>query len=342
MKSVMLAVMCAGGMLGGFASAETVTIAPALRAGDVARSSVLTTVAWDMPESDDTFMRGFMQDTLATFKQDITWTVRRVEPTYSVIAQDSGNVQTAMGQPESMMSRMMLLGCRSQMSPLECRVSKAGEIEDVLNAGELAEQYRPIANEVAKTINDKAKDLLADPEINNTLNSAFDKALNSSDMHLKMMTMLIGKPLHGGSWLWGKTLTVGEAVTMPVPASELSFGDAMPGGSITAERVVTLQTATEHEVRVTWVMNATITISMPQQPEIDTSMWPADLRKRHEEARATIKDSLEPKKFVETGEMRLDRRTGMPIDGTIVTRSDSDSLRMQNVIVYSPITTRTK
>jgi hypothetical protein len=346
MKNVLFAsVVMGAGVCGGMATVaaaeQTVTIAPALRAGDVARSNVLTTMSMDFPETDDGLMNSIMQDTLLTASQEVTWTVQRVEPTYSVIHQNFSNTRTATSQASTMMARMMLLHYEGMSGPLECRVSGSGEVEDVLNGGEVAERAGATLKKMEPAIRESMKQATSaihkdDREI---IDLMFQQTFDSPAMRERLATMQIGKPLFTAAWLWGKTLTVGTPVTVPVSRNELLMGQEVAGASMTEDRQVTLVSANEHDLHVKWTMNATFKLPPSERPKIDMSTWPEDLRKKHERSLSLTTALSETQRYTETGEIRLDRRTGMPLDGSIIMRGGNGAVSMQMVVIYSPVST---
>lgn len=339
--SVVMAAGLCSGMTSIAAAEQTVTIAPALRVGDVARSNVLTTMSMDLPETDNAGMAALMQDSLICATQEVTWMVRRVEPGYSVITQTFTPGMVASSDSASIMSRMAALHYEFMTGPLECRVGATGVVDDVLNGGEVAAQMVALLDKAKPLMDDLANEMIKDarlPELNDVVKKGMAQAWSPPVMSQKMVNNLIGKPLFSGSWLWGQTLTVGKPVTAAVPAAELSFEIGAMGQRVTGDRTVTLQAVSEHDISVTWVTNATMTMQMPEQPKVDTSTWPEASRKQHEKSMAEIERASKPTMMTENGTLRLDRRTGMPIDGTIVMLTDGGSGRMQMVTVYSPST----
>lgn len=346
MKNFLLAsVVIAGGACGWVvpvaAAEQTVTIAPALRAGDVARCNVLTTMSMDMPETDDPTLARLMADSLIAANQEVTWTVQRVEPGYSVIAQEFTPAQVANSDSMSMMSRISKLRYEFMTGPLECRIGANGVVDDVLNGGEVAaqmiellERAKPILDDFANDITKAANDAGASDAMKKTMAQAW----SPSTISQQMVNTLIGKPLFSGSWLWGQTLTVGKPVASAVPASELSADIGAMGQHVTGTRTVTLQAVSEHDISVTWVTDATMTMQMPEQPKVDTSKWPEASRKQYEKSMADMERIKQPSTIVENGTLRLDRRTGMPIAGTIVMQMDGGAGQTQMVTVYSPST----
>ncbi len=346
MKNVLFAsVVMAAGVCGGMATVaaaeQTVTIAPALRAGDVARSNVLTTMSMDFPEADDARMAALMQDSLFCATQEVTWTVRRIEPGYSVITQTFTPARVASSESASLMSRMTTLRYEFMTGPLECRVGATGVVDDVLNGGEVAAQMVALLDKAKPIMDDLANEVIKDarhPELTDAVKKGMAQAWSPPVMSQQMVTNLIGKPLFSGSWLWGQTLTVGKPVTAAVPATELSVSVGAMGQHVTGNRTVTLQAVSEHDISVTWVTSATMTMKLPEQPKVDTSKWPEESRKQYEKSMADIERASKPTTITENGTLRLDRRTGMPIDGTIVMLTDGGTGRTQMVTVYSPST----
>lgn len=347
MKSVFaLCVLTVSGLMGGmtqhaFAEPQSVTITPSLRVGDVAHCNVLTTMVFDMPDQTDRFMSSMVSDAMISASQRATWTVRRIEPDYSVIVQEFANVQTASAETRSMMADMMLARYKTVIGPMECRVGKSGEIEDILNTGEVVEQFKELMKQNTPRMQEATKEFAkgaAAHDAGETAGKMLSEMMNSPEMYEKMVSANIGKPLFSGAWIWGKTLTVGQPQTSKVPPSEIAFDQVAPGGSVSAERTLTLRDVNDHEVRVSWVTNMTITIKEPPSTDVDTSKWDEKSRQEYQRARDAMRAALEPQRVVETGEMRLDRRTGMPIEGTVVTHGGNSTTSMQMVVVYSPVT----
>ncbi|GDX98087.1 hypothetical protein LBMAG48_04910 [Phycisphaerae bacterium] len=338
MLSILSAVAISGVLVA--AEPQPVTLIPSHRVGDVIRCAMLTTMSMDLPEYDEPFLKNFMQDSLIVNAQDVTWTISRVEPDFSVIQQKGSANKSAAAQPQTTMTRIMLMAYDSFSEGLDFRVSRDGQIEDVLNAGEVTERFQKVANAMKKEMAPQLEKMDAlSKQIDGEASSAvaLDIAFNSPQMREMAINRYIGIDLFPGAWVWGKTFTPGEPLTENAPASSMVGMSSFV--SSVGNRTATLYVVNEYEVRVTWTTTMTVKAKETKLPEVDLSALPQKARDEHNASMDKIKQMQEPQSFEEIGDMRLDRRTGFPIAGTVTTRGGNSSTRLTTSVVYSAAAT---
>jgi hypothetical protein len=319
----------------------TLTLTPVQREGDVARCNVLATMSMQMPSLGklDEYA-----NVLITSSMDTTWTVRSVTDAYNVIVQSADKPIVSAVPADNMMARLMSSASQLRATTLELRVSKTGQIEDVLNGGEVLEHFSKMQSEASDFMNAELKRTQADAvrnkenhpaalDTNKMIEEALKRTIDSPALREAALNNFIGQDIFPAAWVWGKTLTVGKPITetITLPASQV-------GASGPATRVVELVSVNEHDIQVRWTTTTSIDMKAATRNLSRVAGLSKDVQKEVDEITAKQQSLMQSLQTIEQGEMTLDRRTGLPIKGSQIARTSSTGVHSVVSIIYSPTT----